>query len=218
MVHSEAAPFRRRCFHRTRRRGMQLAASQSLVVKTSPSRDAGLISSPRSQKVRTTCGTRVERVLPLFGWRRRYWSFLLKLAKDRPSWTLQAHPGPATGPFHWESRRLSVEEMARLQTFPTNVRFAGNGLSIQRQLGNAVPSLLAEILGREIRSQLLAAPITGPHKLAIPLNRPIPPPERVQPIPRKYGVYLGNHSAHPGEGCGPRAQPVHERSLRRAAS
>src|SRR6185312_7923520 len=40
---------------------------------------------------------------PLFGWRRRYWSFLLKLAKNAPSWTIQAQPGPATGPFHWES-------------------------------------------------------------------------------------------------------------------
>ena len=36
---------------------------------------------------------------PLFGWRRRYWSFLLKLAKDQPSWTIQAEPGPATGHF-----------------------------------------------------------------------------------------------------------------------
>jgi DNA (cytosine-5)-methyltransferase 1 len=39
--------------------------------------------------------------LPLFGWRTRYWTFLLKLAKNRPSWTLQAQPGPAVGPFHW---------------------------------------------------------------------------------------------------------------------
>ena len=38
--------------------------------------------------------------VPLFGWRRRYWSFLLKLAKAVPSWTIQAEPGPATGPFH----------------------------------------------------------------------------------------------------------------------
>ena len=46
--------------------------------------------------------------LPLFGWRTRFWSFLLKLAKDRPSWTIQAQPGPAIGPFHWENRMLSV--------------------------------------------------------------------------------------------------------------
>ena len=62
---------------------------------------------------------------PLFGWRRRYWSFLLKLAKDLPSWTIQAQPGPATGPFHWDNRRLSVREMARMQTFPDNVVIKG---------------------------------------------------------------------------------------------
>lgn len=33
--------------------------------------------------------------LPLFGWRTRYWSFLLKLAKAKPSWTIQAQPGSA---------------------------------------------------------------------------------------------------------------------------
>jgi DNA (cytosine-5)-methyltransferase 1 len=38
--------------------------------------------------------------LSLFGWRTRYWSFLLKLAKNRPSWTIQAQAGPAIGPFH----------------------------------------------------------------------------------------------------------------------
>src|SRR5882724_9923702 len=54
----------------------------------------------------------------IFGFRRRYWSFLLKLAKNRPSWTIPASPGPATGPFHWRSRLLSVRELARLQTFP----------------------------------------------------------------------------------------------------
>jgi DNA (cytosine-5)-methyltransferase 1 len=156
--------------------------------------------------------------LPLFGWRRRYWSFLLKLAKDRPSWTLQASPGPATGPFHWESRRLSVGEMARLQTFPTNVRFSGNSLSVQRQLGNAVPSLLAEILAREIRTQLLGIPITGPPKLAVSTNQPVPAPEPVKPVPKEYRVYVRDHSAHPGEGRGPRAQSARTRKLRRAAS
>src|SRR4029078_5650811 len=45
---------------------------------------------------------------PLFGWRTRYWSFLLKLAKDKPSWTLQAQTGPATGPVHWPNRNPSV--------------------------------------------------------------------------------------------------------------
>src|SRR5262249_6100491 len=43
---------------------------------------------------------------PLFKWRSRYWSFLLKLDPDRPAPTIQAHPGPNVGPFHWDNRRL----------------------------------------------------------------------------------------------------------------
>ncbi len=90
--------------------------------------------------------------VPLFGWRTRYWNFLLKLAKAKPAWTITANPGPATGPFHWESRRLSPRELAALQTFPKGIRFAGNYRDVQRQIGNAVPSLLAEVLGRKILS------------------------------------------------------------------
>ncbi|MGC8732983.1 MAG: DNA cytosine methyltransferase, partial [Halothiobacillaceae bacterium] len=146
--------------------------------------------------------------LPLFGWRTRYWSFLLKLAKDRPSWTIQAQPGPAIGPFHWENRRLSIEEMARLQTFPKDLKYCGSRASVQRQLGNAVPSLMAEILAREIRRQLLAAPVDGPPKLEVTLNRPIPPAEPVKPVPDKFLRLQGEHPDHPGEGKGDRAVRV----------
>ena len=60
----------------------------------------------------------------LFGWAgTRYGEFLLKLAKNQPSWTIQAQPGPAIGPFHWRNRRLSVEELCRLQTLPKRLRF-----------------------------------------------------------------------------------------------
>ncbi len=143
---------------------------------------------------------------PLFGWRRRYWSFLLKLAKDRPAWTLQAQPGPATGPFHWQNRRLSVDEMARLQTFPEGIKFAGSNGSQRRQIGNAVPSLLAEVLAREIRSQLLASPLAGSPSLLVPLKRPIPPPEPHRRVPEKYLILVGSHSDHPGQGRGPGVQ------------
>src|SRR5690606_35219776 len=78
----------------------------------------------------------------LFGWRCRYWNFLLKLAKNRPSWTIQAQPGPSTGPFHWEDRLLSKRDLCRLQTFPDRVRVEGGRNAVQRQIGNAVPSLL----------------------------------------------------------------------------
>lgn len=140
--------------------------------------------------------------LPLFGWRRRYWQFLLKLAKNRPSWTIQAQPGPAIGPFHWENRRLSVSELCRLQTFPDGLKIMGGRTSIQRQLGNAVPSLLAEVLGRDIRTQLLGHPrILKPLKL-IPPHRTCPKSEIVRPVPKKYRDLIGEHSAHPGTGKG----------------
>jgi DNA (cytosine-5)-methyltransferase 1 len=143
---------------------------------------------------------------PLFGWRRRYWSFLLKLAKDMPSWTIQAQPGPATGPFHWQNRRLSAGEMARLQTFPKDIAFAGSYADVQRQLGNAVPSLLSEVLAREISSQLLKRPIAGKLQLAIGQSRTAAPkPEKLKRIPQKYLELRGTHAAHPGTGKGYRA-------------
>jgi DNA (cytosine-5)-methyltransferase 1 len=144
--------------------------------------------------------------MPLFGWRRRYWNFLLKLAKSQPSWTIQAQPGPAVGPFHWENRRLSARELCRLQTFPDDVEVYGNRQSVQRQIGNAVPSLLAEILAREIRVQLLGdAPITTPLTLLPPDRSPAPPPEHVREVPAEYHHLGGPHPAHPGTGKGPRA-------------
>lgn len=141
--------------------------------------------------------------LPLFGWRRRYWSFLLKLAKNRPAWTIQAQPGSAIGPFHWKNRRLSVKEICRLQTFPEDYKIKGGVTEAQRQIGNAVPSLLAEILGREIRSQLLDAPCEDlSPKLRVTRKSPIPPPEQVQEVPTKYLHLVGEHAPHPGTGKG----------------
>ncbi len=141
--------------------------------------------------------------MPLFGWRRRYWTFLLKLAKSRPSWTIQAQPGPAVGPFHWSNRRLSVRELCRLQTFPDDVNIVGGRGSAQKQLGNAVPSLLAEVMGRAIREQLLDCPPRNSSlKLLPPRRTPIPPPEPVAKVPRRFRRLVGEHSPHPGTGLG----------------
>jgi DNA (cytosine-5)-methyltransferase 1 len=140
---------------------------------------------------------------PLFGWRRRYWTFLLKLAKAKPSWTIQAQPGPAVGPFHWENRRLSMRELCRLQTFPDDVILFGGRTSVQKQLGNAVPSLLAEVLGRSIRAQLLGFPAhTHAPKLMPAVRTPVPPPEKHTDVPKRFRGLEGEHSAHPGTGQG----------------
>lgn len=145
--------------------------------------------------------------LPLFGWRRRYWSFLLKLAKNRPSWTIQAQPGPATGPFHWDNRLLSRRELCRLQTFPDRVQITGNRQAVQKQVGNAVPSLLAEVIAREIGVQLLG--LRG-MRAAPALLRPSagapPAARRPQPVAARYKTLVGTHEEHPGKGKGYRAQ------------
>ncbi len=145
--------------------------------------------------------------LPLFGWRRRFWNFLLKLSKDLPSWTLTASPGPATGPFHWLNRRLSVREMCRLQTFPDNYAILGSHRAAQRQVGNAVPCALAERLALEIRRRFFGdedANDLGPR--LIPARREgMPPPEPVSSVPLKYRHLAGQHKPHPGTGKGNRA-------------
>lgn len=112
--------------------------------------------------------------LPLFGWRSRYWNFLLKLAKNQPSWTIQAQPGPATGPFHWKSRRLSPRELCRLQTFPENYEIYGELYKVQRQIGNAVPSALSELIGLQIRRQFYGEKVRS--------NLRLIPTKRLKPI------------------------------------
>jgi DNA (cytosine-5)-methyltransferase 1 len=97
---------------------------------------------------------------PKFEWRSRYWSFLLKLSPDLPSWTIQARRSNNMGPFHWRNRILKIEEVKRLQSFPDNWQLAGTVEQQWRQLGNAVPPLLARAIGDAIARQLsaLAAP------------------------------------------------------------
>ncbi|MEX2553045.1 MAG: DNA cytosine methyltransferase [Actinomycetota bacterium] len=91
---------------------------------------------------------------PLFEWRSRYWSFLLKLSPDKPSPTIQAQPGPYVGPFHWENRRLRVPELKRLFTFPDSYDFVGSRNSVQAQVGNAVPPLLAMRVAEAVKRML----------------------------------------------------------------
>ncbi|MBM3273309.1 DNA cytosine methyltransferase [Candidatus Kaiserbacteria bacterium] len=141
--------------------------------------------------------------VPLFGWRRRYWNFLLKLAKDKPSWTIQAQPGPATGPFHWENRRLSPKELCRLQTFPDGLRFECRHVDIQKMVGNAVPSALAETLAREVAAQFFGVRgVLRPATLIPAAQETIPSPVRRCPVAKKFLHLVDSDSAHPGPGLG----------------
>ena len=91
---------------------------------------------------------------PLFKWRSRYWSFLLKLSPKKPSWTIQASFSNHMGPFHWKNRFLKISEIKRIQTFPDNYKLSGNFNEQWKQVGNAVPPLLAKIIAKSIKKQL----------------------------------------------------------------
>lgn len=53
------------------------------------------------------------------------------------------------------ARRITVEEAALLQTFPAGMHFSGSRSSCYRQIGNAVPPLLAGEIGTALAEQLL---------------------------------------------------------------
>lgn len=105
---------------------------------------------------------------PIFKWRSRYWTFLLKLDPNRPATTIQSQPGPYVGPFHWSNRRLRLLELKRLQTFPDDYVVTGTRRSAQIQLGNAVPPRFAQLVAAPL-AELLTGGIT-PAAQQLPLD------------------------------------------------
>ncbi len=81
-----------------------------------------------------------------------------KMNGDLPARTLMAHLGKDTySHIHYDSaqaRTITVREAARLQSFPDGFHFSGTMNPAFRQIGNAVPPLLAYAVGRRIVSNL----------------------------------------------------------------
>lgn len=82
----------------------------------------------------------------------------VKLRRDRPSHTIVAHLQADTySHIHYDSgqaRGISVREAARLQSFPDGYRFHGTLSDAFRQIGNAVPPLLARRIGEALLKSL----------------------------------------------------------------
>ena len=72
------------------------------------------------------------------------------------NWELPSDTITATGTeIHPNrERRMSVRECAIIQTFPDNFVFHGSLGNMYKQIGNAVPVLLAEKIGKEIKKEL----------------------------------------------------------------
>ena len=79
-----------------------------------------------------------------------------KLIRNRPSWTITAHLQKDGYRYIHpvQPRTITVREAARLQSFPDTFIFKGPRTAQFRQVGNAVPPLLARALGLAARAIL----------------------------------------------------------------
>ncbi len=89
-----------------------------------------------------------------------------KLRKNAPARTLMAHIGKDTySHIHYDSaegRVITVREAARLQSFPDGFVFAGTMNPAFRQIGNAVPPLMARAIAEAMLNSISAAAIQKP--------------------------------------------------------
>ena len=77
-----------------------------------------------------------------------------KLVADKPSTTIRAeHHGNIQWHYN-QPRRISLREAARLQSFPDSFRFPGRMRETERQIGNAVPPVLAWHIAKAVRGHL----------------------------------------------------------------
>lgn len=84
-----------------------------------------------------------------------------KMWSDQPARTLMAHLGKDSySHIHYDSnqaRTISVREAARLQSFPDGFRFSGTMNPAFKQIGNAVPPLLAKALATHMMQTIRQA-------------------------------------------------------------
>jgi DNA (cytosine-5)-methyltransferase 1 len=88
-----------------------------------------------------------------------------KMWRDQPARTLMAHLGKDSySHIHYDSaqaRTISVREAARLQSFPDGFTFCGTMNPAFRQIGNAVPPLMAFALATQMMTALKTSDSEG---------------------------------------------------------
>lgn len=87
-----------------------------------------------------------------------------RLRWDKPSYTINTyfnrpgngcniHPDDGSNGVPAQHRLLSFREAARIQSFPDDFIFYGSNSSIYKQIGNAVPPLLAYAIAKELKAK-----------------------------------------------------------------
>jgi DNA (cytosine-5)-methyltransferase 1 len=99
-----------------------------------------------------------------------------------------------------------MRELCRLQTIPDDFVVQGDLASVQKQVGNAVPSALAERVALELRTRFFGDTECKKKSSLVPAARDdCPPPKPVAPVPEKWQDLAHSDTAHPGTGRGRRA-------------
>jgi DNA (cytosine-5)-methyltransferase 1 len=81
-----------------------------------------------------------------------------RMVWDKPAPTIRTEFfKPEKGRYlHPEAHRpITIREAARLQTFPDEFSFIGSPVQVAKQIGNAVPVLLAERIAEHVRDVVL---------------------------------------------------------------
>jgi DNA (cytosine-5)-methyltransferase 1 len=94
-----------------------------------------------------------------------YGSAYRRMARDITALTVTTwmyHPGSGMFYHPTDARMITLREAARLQSFDDSVQFAGGKVAKCRQVGNAVPPLLARAIGETIRPFLQRIPRGSP--------------------------------------------------------
>ncbi len=84
------------------------------------------------------------------------WKFL---DKNKPSYTISAryYKDGAEALIKYDKksiRMLTQQECAQIQSFPKSFKFSGNKINIYKQIGNAVPPMMAKHIGKSVLKSL----------------------------------------------------------------
>ena len=87
-----------------------------------------------------------------------------RLKADRPAYTIRAECHGNIQYHYRLPRRISMREAARFQSFPDSFKFEAKLRETERQVGNAVPPVLAWHIGNAVRASLVREPSSTTEK------------------------------------------------------